>query len=122
MTSSHYGYLGHQIRDQYAYLRDFANGIADGSVPLDGRLIARAGMYGQAARTTFNAVIARDQPARGYVAERNVLGSAEHCAACESESARGWVPIGSLSIPGTRTCLGRCHCRIAYSMVAAEAA
>jgi hypothetical protein len=121
MTPSAYGFLGSEIRAQYAYLRDLANAIAEGAVPLDGRLVARAGMYGQHARVTFTAAYARGQAVRGYVSERNVLGSAEHCAECQSLSDRGWVAIGTLPPPGSRTCLSHCHCRLAYSMVEAAA-
>jgi hypothetical protein len=110
MTAVHYGSLGHEIRDQYAYLRDFANGIADGSVPLDGRLISRAGMYGQAARVTYEKVVARDALGRGLTEERSILHASESCASCRAQAALGWVAVGTLIPIGSRTCLSRCRC------------
>lgn len=113
MTASHYGFLGRQIRDQYAYLRDMANGIADGSVPLDGRLVSRAGMYGQSARVLYEAVQAREATGRGYDEERSVLHADESCAACRAQASLGWVATGTLVPIGSRTCLSRCRCTIA---------
>lgn len=122
MTPAEWGYLGSRIKAEYQYLRTFAEQIADGTQPLDGRLEARARLYGQACRATFAATVARDQPARGYEAERNIMGAAEHCPECRALSDRGWVPLGTLPLPGTRVCLTNCHCRISYSREAAQAA
>jgi hypothetical protein len=122
MTQSAYGFLGSEIRAQYAYLRDLANGIGDGSTAIDGRLVARAGLYGQHARSTYGAVVARQRQAAGAVRERNVLGSGESCDGCRAESARGWVEIGMLSRPGSRDCMANCRCHLEYSMLAEVAA
>lgn len=122
MTPARWGFLGSRIKAEYGYLRSFAEQIADGTQVLDGRLAARARLYGQASRATFSAAVARDQPNRGYVSERNILNSRESCDQCRALSALGWVPIGSLPIPGGRECVTNCHCRLAYSMEAAAAA
>lgn len=112
MTQAHYGFLGRAIRDQYAYLRDLANGIADGSVQLDGRLISRAGMYGQHARVMYEDVRRRDALSRGLDEERSVLHASESCASCRAQAAIGWVPTGTLVPIGSRTCLARCRCTV----------
>jgi hypothetical protein len=122
MTFSHYGSTGRAIRDQYDYLRGFADDIASGRQPLNGGLTARAGQYGQAARVAYEREYGRDQQARGYQFERNVLHAAEHCAVCVSESGRGWVPIGSLIPIGGRICRSNDHCTIAYARTAEQAA
>lgn len=124
MDQAAYGYLGRAIRDQYAYLRNMADGIASGTVPLDGRLIARAGMYGQHARVVYENVRARDARARGYSQERNVLHAQESCSQCVGLARIGWVEIGTLPPIGSRRCLARCRCTIARrrSMTAVEAA
>lgn len=112
MTQSAYGFLGHEIRDQYVALRDLANGIAAGDVPLDGRLVARAGMYGQHARVTYEAIRAREGQARGETEERSILHAAQHCDQCRTEAGRGWVTIGTLVPIGQRQCLVNCRCTI----------
>lgn len=113
MEPAHYGFLGSEIRAQYAYLRDLANGIAGGTVPLDGRLVARAGMYGQHARISYEAVRARDARSRGYTEERNVLHSQESCRECSGLSSQGYGALGTLPPIGSRSCLSRCRCTIA---------
>jgi hypothetical protein len=112
MTPSTYGYLGSEIRAQYAYLRAFGAQIAAETVPLDRRLVSRAGMYGQHARVTYESIRARDAAARGYVQERNILHAKESCDQCITLTQRGWVPTGSLPPIGARSCLARCRCTI----------
>jgi hypothetical protein len=122
MTPATYGAAGREIRTQYDYLRTFAEQIASGEQPLNGSLTARARQYGQAARVTFEREYRRDQQRRGYRFERNVLAPAEHCAQCREQSARGWVPIGTLIPIGQRTCRAQDRCTIRYTRDAAQAA
>jgi hypothetical protein len=121
MTFSRWGSVGQTIRGEYGYLRQFAADIASGAQPLNGSLTSRARQYGQAARVTFERTYSRGQQQRGYRAERNILHPAEHCAACQSETARGWVPIGSLIPIGQRTCRGNDRCSISYRREPASA-
>lgn len=112
MSPARYGYLGRTIRDEYAALRDFAQQIQSGQQTLDGRLVARARQYGQAARPTFENVRARDDRNRGMTEERNVLHPAHHCGQCRALSGMGWVPIGTLPAIGSRECLASDRCTI----------
>jgi hypothetical protein len=112
MTPASYGFLGAEIRTQYGYLRNFADGIASEAVPLDRRAVARAGMYGQHARVTYEAVRARDAAGQGVTEERNVLHALESCRECIGLSRQGWVALGSLPPIGSRQCLSRCRCTI----------
>lgn len=113
MTQADYGWASGQIRAQYKYLANFAADIVSGRQPLNGRLLARAAMYGAAARATFEAARARDAEARDVVMEeRNITGSGDPCSECPGLSARGWVPLGTLPPVGSRACLANCRCRI----------
>jgi hypothetical protein len=112
MTKSDYGWAGRRIRDQYGYLRAFARQAASGEQPLTDQLVARAALYGQAGRATYEAMRQRDDRARGFDEERNVLGAADHCPDCVGASARGWVPIGTLIPIGQRVCRVNCRCRM----------
>lgn len=112
MAPSDWGFLGQRIRTEYGFLRDFAGQIADGTQPLDGRLIARARMYGQGARMSYEAVRARDDRNRGMTEERDILAGSDHCTLCPDLAAQGWVPIGTLPAIGTRPCGVNDRCRI----------
>lgn len=113
MSFSDYGYLGRLIRDEYDRIRTFAEQVSTGEQPLNGRLTARARMYGQQARIVYEKVKARDAASRGMAEERNVLRAGESCSQCKAESAQGWVPLGTLVPCGQRICLSNCKCSIA---------
>ena len=104
------------IRRELEYLDRFAKGIADGSIPLDGRVLARAEQYMLAGTQTYADFHRREMVKRGMSSERNVRGKSDSCAGCLAETARGWVPIGptGISLPGTRDCLSRCGCRLIF--------
>lgn len=122
MTPARWGAVGRAVKDEYQYLREFAQQITDGRQPLNGRLTARAAQYGQAARGQFERIRRRDQRERGYTQERNVLAPAEHCTGCKAQTARGWVEIGTLVPVGRRQCRGNCRCRLEFRREPQEAA
>lgn len=109
------GFIGSLIKKQYEFLRNFARDIKQGTQPLDGTLLARAELYTQSARGTYEDVIARSARNGGSTQEKSILGSADHCGDCVSEAAKGWSPIGSLIPIGQRQCLANCHCSMSYS-------
>lgn len=118
MTNQSWGAVGRELRDQYGYLLDTARGIADGSIPLDGRFRQRVRLAGLSGKVSFEDAAERDQVARGFDEEMNVRGKFDSCEAgadrpgCIDETERGWVKAGTLSKPGTRRCLGNCGCGI----------
>ena len=120
MTQADYGWAGQIIREEYAYLRDFAESIADGSQKLDGTLRRRAALYEQQGRPTYYKFAQADLRGRGYDLERSILNPAEHCDLCISEAARGFVPIGELIPIGQRTCRSNDRCSMEYRNSATE--
>lgn len=115
MSPSDWGWTGQRLRTQYGYLRNFAQDVAMGKQPLDGRVVARAAMYAQAARSTQRAMQRRMAQGIGMVQERNQLGAADrHCSQCVDIASRGWVPIGSLPPIGSRICRSMCKCTMIY--------
>lgn len=117
MGSEDWGRVGGRVRREYEFLRNFAQQIDEGEVPLDGRAVNRAKMYVQGSRQTFHRTERLEMQKRGYNQEKNILGVAEHCSECVALTTRGddgWVPIGTLPEIGTRICLGNCKCRIIY--------
>lgn len=125
---SHLSELSARIAEQFAYLSEWTTEIAKKESEVSDEIVfeqteramsARAAMYAQSARRTFEALWKTDQEARGFDEERNVLGHAEHCAMCVDMTSVGWVRIGTLVPIGERTCLTNCRCRIEYRRSAA---
>jgi hypothetical protein len=114
MTAKDNGALGPVVKAQYGYLAAFAEQIATGEQKLDGTFLRRVALYTQAPRGTYHAIEERGMQAQGKTECRNVLGPADHCDGCLTETAKGWVPIGALVPIGSRLCLSNCRCRLEY--------
>lgn len=110
MSPSDWGWTGFRVRTEYRYLRNWAREIADGTAPLDGRMLARARLYGGASRVTFEQMKMRDARNGGMQFERWVLSPADHCSGCPNQAARGWVPLGTLPPIGSNPCKSNCRC------------
>ena len=120
MTQARWGTVGQIIRTEYAYLRRFTSDMLEGRQRLNGRADARARLYGQSVRTTYEAIRRRESAESGMRYERNVLHPADHCDQCRAQTALGSVPIGTLVPVGRRTCRSQCHCTLAFSRVAVQ--
>jgi len=110
--------LQSRIGEQFAYLSDLADDLAAGVRISPAQLAARSNLYAQSARNTYDVTFRAGQLARGYGEERNIVHPGEHCDMCLDQSARGWVPIGTLVPIGRRTCIGNCNCTIDYRRAA----
>jgi hypothetical protein len=110
MTYSDYGKLGSRLRQEYRYLRNFAQGIKDGKYT-EAQIRAIADQYADGPRTAyFDGKTAAMRDDAGMTEERRILGASEHCENCIAYAAMGWQPIGTLPEPGTQ-CLGRHRCK-----------
>lgn len=108
---------GREIGAQYRYLQALARDIASGKVPIDGRLAMRVRLYAQSARATYHATERIEQRDRNSATqERNMRAALDSCATCLDVTARGWVPIGTLPLPGSsdRVCRQNCKCHLEY--------
>lgn len=115
LTKADLGRVGQIVRRQYEYLDGFAAKLARGTTALDGRMVVRASMYGQAGRGTYHKVDRSVHRDRGFREERSLLETGgRSCDECILEDARGWVPIGDVIPIGARTCLSRCRCGIEF--------
>ena len=99
------------------------------------RIIDRASLYPASTNGLFEDIKreshknAKDDNGRlRFLYERNVFGdSITHCIdgkfteGCTEATEAGWQPIGSLSLPGQRSCGPRCACEMAYSLVGGAA-
>lgn len=103
------------IKAQYRYLQKFTEEIASGQQPLNGRFIARAALYGQHARTTYENTRLHDAGESDTpMLVRNVLHAREHCAGCVAATALGFVPLAQMPLLGSRDCLANDRCTLAY--------
>lgn len=106
------GRAGREIRDQYAFLDNFATEIMTGDQTLGGSLTNRAIMYVEAARGAYEREREAIERQVGYDQERSIRHASDSCEGCIREEARGWVAIGELVPIGDRNCLTRCRCTI----------
>lgn len=115
MTQSDWGAVGQMVRTQYERLYAFAQQIENGEQPLDGRMLIRADMYGDAARGTFEQMERRLRITDGYEEEQRVLeDKTNNCDGCLEQAELGWQPIGTLDPIGAEECGVRCRCEFEY--------
>jgi hypothetical protein len=114
MTQADFGRVGRTVRNEYAFLRDFAEQIASGEQKLDGTLARRAAQYGQQGRPTYYQFWDTTAATRGFDEERSVLNPAEHCQDCIDEAAKSWQPLGQMIPIGQRQCRSNDRCDKEY--------
>ncbi len=112
MDAAAWGQVGGVIAEQDKFIDRFIGDIQTGKQPLNGQLNNRAAMYVEAGRTTHERAKREVLADQGHTEERNILRDAKHCGECPELTARGWVPLGSLPLPGTRECSVNCRCEI----------
>lgn len=132
LTPSDYGRVGQQVRFHYDHLDAFRADLEVG-IPLDGRYLRRTESYAQGSRALFHQIERLEMTDAGAVEERNVLApiaAERHCGQCPnltgtalggtglslggSAATDGWVPMGTLPLPGRRTCLSNCFCELEF--------
>jgi hypothetical protein len=114
MTPTDYGRAGQRIEAQYRFLRGFAEDVASGKQPLNGRALQRAVMYSEAGRNTFHHVERREMEVRGMTEEHSRRHPADGCEECIEQEELGWQPIGEAVPIGERLCLTKCRCTMDY--------
>jgi hypothetical protein len=119
LSQADLGWTGQRLRSQYQYLQGFAQQVADGTQPLDGRFLRRAEMYAEASRGTAREMERRIARQSGATEERRNLGAADHCGTCLDQAARGWQPVGTLNAIGNSECRTKCRCWFSSRTVAA---
>lgn len=113
MDDAAYGQVGAAIREQNVFLNRLTADVISGRQPLDGRFTQRALMYVEAGRATHERAHREVEQDRGMTEERNILrDAADHCGECPDLSGQGWVPIGTIPLPGQRECVTGCRCLI----------
>jgi hypothetical protein len=114
-----------KIRQQTRYLNKWVRQIENGELSAEsllGQLRARARLYANNARDTWENTRQTVMKAIGRTEKRRVLGplspNGKHCPDCERQAGFGWVPIDDPSVTGTAdwstACGPGCTCTIEY--------
>lgn len=124
MTAVERGRAGHIIREQYAYLRNFAKQIETGEQPLDGRALVRAEMYMDAAKGSFHQQKRAgyaDRHAGAVVMVRSIRHKRDSCRSCIGLHGK-WFRMGDPEyMPvGHRECNVNCGCTEEMGTLAAD--
>lgn len=121
--------VDYQLRKLLEFSRSLADLGSDRVRIPDQKAIDRARLYAETARTQYEASVAQswaDLASTGVTVEmRNILDPvADHCESsgavpgCLDEDKRGWVPFGTMSLPGRRVCGAfRCKCGVDYRRI-----
>lgn len=118
MSQSDWGFAGRLIRTQYEFLDKFAGQIASGEQQLNGQVLFRADLYGQAPRGTYEAQRQRLEVANGMEEEINDLEKdGANCEGCLAQAEMGWVPVGTLDPIGSQECNNNCRCERRYRKI-----
>jgi hypothetical protein len=105
--------VGRGLRQEYAYLNNFAVEIASGELT-QAQIQARMQLYANNAWGVFWQGDQAAKRAAGFTEMMRVLNDAEHCNGCVA-IAGYWAPIGSLPLPTQGTpCRANCKCGVEY--------
>lgn len=114
MTPRDWGRVGRKLRDEYAYLGNFATTLAGGNLS-EAQVNARLTLYVNGIWSSYWKGARGAMEGAGMTEERRVLTPAEHCRDCEGYAAEGWQPLGSLPEPGEGSACGHnCRCIKVY--------
>lgn len=114
LPASMRGRLGAAVKKQYGYLDDFLREIEGGTAGSAKRIVARAKLYMDAVRGTYQQMVRVREQAAGMGEERRVLSPAEHCDDCVAAAKQGWQPMGTLPPIGDSACRVNCKCHFEY--------
>lgn len=105
MSDRDYGLIGARLKEEYKYLRNFANQLLDGKVS-EGQFLYRLNLYINATDNTHELGINEAHYKAGFRWEKRVRTKENSCFPCIGMELAGWRPIGFFPEPGNQ-----CYCR-----------
>lgn len=106
-----YGRVGRQVRDSYQRMTNMLSDVQAGKITLDQALRRIEGYTLEARNQFFAAQREAIRQTGRRMEERRILHARESCEDCISYAAMGWVPAGTLPLPGERSQCGKyCRC------------
>lgn len=115
MTKADYLAVGRNLKEEYKYLRNFAQELADGKIT-EAEFKARLKLYAGRSRRSYAVMERQNYKDDGYVYMQRFLDRiAVHCQECVRYAAEGVQPIGKLPLPTEQCrCGGNCKCTVRY--------
>jgi hypothetical protein len=103
------------LKEEYRYLDTFAREISLGKLS-EAQLRARARLYLNKTTSSYWLGNATAQERASHPREmRRLLAPVEHCPDCLVYASAGWVPVGTLPMPGVNCqCGANCRCSVEY--------
>jgi hypothetical protein len=117
MTPADYGRAGQLIREQYGFLREFADDIQSGKRILDGNFDRISRKFIESGRKTYYSAMDAAIAAGEVTHIRSRLNPADHCDECIALDGR-WYRISdnTYTRPGFRICREYCKCSEEYGI------
>ena len=113
MTPAMWGEVGSRLKQEYIYLNNFAQEIADGKLS-EAQIAMRLDMYTNGAYGSYADAERTSEMLAGSTEEMRILeDGADHCGDCE-DAAGHWEPIGTLPDIGDSQCGSNCQCSFDY--------
>lgn len=110
MTREDYLAIGRILKEEYRFLRGFAQDINNGNLT-QAQFEARLRLYANRAYLSFALMQQLNYREAGYLYMQRFLDrNAAHCPDCFSYATAGIKPIGTLPLP-TQQCLCRANCK-----------
>lgn len=112
MTQANYGRVGGTLADEYRYLANFAQDIANGKQS-EAQALARITQYGQSTQQSYHREYVDATPDNVLIYWR--LNPADHCNDCVSlASGSPYKPSELPTVPGAGAtqCRGNCKCEL----------
>jgi len=115
VTFADWGYVGSEVKKQYAFLDKFAQDILNDPMKWStGRLDNRMNLYRESGYAALEKFERREKIIDGFDEEISILGEADHCEDCLDRAGIGWQPIGTLPEIGDSVCNMKCKCHFEY--------
>jgi hypothetical protein len=108
-TPSDRGVLNNKLKQEWGYLRKFAEKIVDGMS--DAQFLYNANLYVNNTNNTYQLAAYKSHSRSGYQWERRIRTKTESCQECLYYELLGWRTIGNLPNPGQDcSCRANCGC------------
>jgi hypothetical protein len=115
MVANDYLQVARTLKEEYGYLRNFAQDITEGQVS-KAQFQSRLSLYAQKSRVSWELANKQNFVNNNYTIMERLLGATDrHCSDCLRYAAAGPQPIGWLPMPtqGCK-CKASCQCTVRY--------
>lgn len=110
MEQRDYGLIGQRLRNEYQYLRRFAEEIRTKGIS-KAEFFRRLDLYSNAGSGLYEKARTEGHLKSDFAWEKRVRTKTESCQSCIAYEGLGWQPIGTLPAPTERCeCRSNCGC------------